>query len=195
MTTKQKLDISRTPQFDFFSGVADKQKATEPKKECSQTGRRFVAPDASAITLGGATLQHHLEQADQKTPMMVASILDEQDWSSFEDRYACTGRPPYAPRNMVGLIFYGIMQGVTSLRSLERLARLELGCMWVSGGIFPDHANIGRFINMHEASLTGDFFDELTRTVLTKTHSSGQCLAGDGTTIEAACSNYNLIKE
>lgn len=127
--------------------------------------------------------------------MLVASILDEQDWSSFEERYACTGRPPYAPRNMVGLILYGIMQGITSLRGLERLARLELGCMWVSGGICPDHANIGRFINMHEASLTGDFFDELTRTVLKKTHSSGQCLAGDGTTIEAACSHYNLIKE
>jgi len=51
---------------------------------------------------------------------------------------------------MMGLILYGVMQGVHSLRDLERLARLDLGCMWVSGGIMPDHANIGRFIVMHE---------------------------------------------
>ncbi len=48
---------------------------------------------------------------------------------------------------------------------------------------------------MHAQSLTGDFFDALAATVLEKTGSSGQGLAGDGTTIEAACSNYNLIKE
>ncbi|WP_425549733.1 transposase [Advenella faeciporci] len=51
------------------------------------------------------------------------------------------------------------MQGVHSLRALERLARLDVGCMWVCGGIAPDHANIGRFITLHEASLTHDFFE------------------------------------
>ena len=33
------------------------------------------------------------------------------------------------------------------------------------------------------------------RSVLSKTNANSHCLAGDGTTIEAACSNYNLIKE
>lgn len=41
-----------------------------------------------------------------------------------------------------------------SLRELERLARLDLGCMWVTGSIAPDHADIGRFIVLHEESLT-----------------------------------------
>lgn len=96
---------------------------------------------------------------------------------------------------MMGLILYGIMQGITSLRTLERLARVDLGCMWVTGGIFPDHAIIGRFINMHSESMTGPFFESLTRTVLKKTDSDGSCLAGDGTVIEAACSSYNLMKQ
>ena len=87
------------------------------------------------------------------------------------------------------------MQGVTSLRALEKLARLDLACMWVSGGIYPDHANIGRFIVMHGESLTGEFFDALARSVFSKTNANSHCLAGDGATIEAACSNYNLIKE
>jgi len=84
-------------------------------------------------------------------------LLDEQDWRIFESRYAASGRAPYAPRAIMGLILYGVMKGVHSLRELERLARLDLGCMWVSGGIMPDHANIGRFIVMHEESLAQDF--------------------------------------
>ena len=95
----------------------------------------------------------------------------------------------------MGLILYGIMQGITSLRTLERLARVDLGCMWVTGGIFPGHAIIGRFINMHSDSTNGAFFESLTRAVLKKTDSDGSCLAGDGTVIEAACSSYNLIKQ
>lgn len=48
---------------------------------------------------------------------------------------------------------------------------------------------------MHNESMTGEFFEGLTRTVLTKTGSGGSCLAGDGTVMEAACSSYNLIKQ
>ena len=60
-----------------------------------------------------------------------------QDWSNFEARYASSGRPPYAPGNMTGLILYGIMEGINSLRGPEQLARLNLGCMWVRGGKYP----------------------------------------------------------
>ncbi len=74
------------------------------------------------------------------------------------DRHAATGRAPYAPRAMLGLILYGIMHGVSSLRALERLARVDLGCMWVTGGITPDHANIRRFICLHEQTLVHGFF-------------------------------------
>jgi hypothetical protein len=51
---------------------------------------------------------------------------------------------------MMGLILCGVMQGVHSLREMERLGRLDLGCMWVTGGIAPDHADIGRFIELHK---------------------------------------------
>ena len=173
----------------------DQPSKPEPTSQGSKSHRHFVAPDPADITVGNVRLEQYLKQADQHTPKIIAEMLDIQDWSTFEARYAYSGRPPYAPRNMMGLILYGIMQGVTSLRALEKLARMDLGCMWVSGGIYPDHANIGRFINMHRESLSGEFFEGLTRSVLKRTNSSGQCLAGDGTTIEAACSNYNLIKE
>ena len=192
--SNQILKLNRATQFDFFSGLASSEACNQPSVN-DYSGRVFISPDPESIYLGSTALRQHLQQAQQTTPFIVADILNSQDWSSFEARYASSGRPPYAPRNMTGLILYGIMQGITSLRGLEQLARLNLGCMWVSGGIYPDHANIGRFINLHSESLTGDFFEALAATVLKKTGSTGQRLAGDGTTIEAACSNYNLVKE
>ncbi|WP_163370509.1 transposase [Endozoicomonas acroporae] len=129
------------------------------------------------------------------TPFAISDLLDEQDWSEFEQSYYSSGRPPYAPRCMAGLILYAIIHGVSSLRAIERMARIDLGCMWVSGGIFPDHANIGRFIIRHEKALNGSFFESLTQSVINRTGSHNHAVAGDGTLIEAACSNYNLIKE
>ncbi|MGI9276748.1 MAG: transposase [Endozoicomonas sp.] len=170
--TSQKLNIDRTPQLNFFSDSSDASTDKQTTLCNSKSGRVFISPDPEGIWLGHSSLRQHLQQAQQKTPFTVASILDSH-WSVFEARYASSGRPPYAPRNMTGLILCGIMSGITSLRGLEELARLNLGCMWVSGGIFPDHANIGRFINMHAQSLTGDFFDSLTVTVLEKTGSTG----------------------
>ncbi|GHA88539.1 hypothetical protein GCM10007159_07440 [Modicisalibacter luteus] len=102
-------------------------------------------------------LEDHLRQAGIRAPFVVAELLDAQDWTPFEERYAATGRAPYAPRAMMGLILYGIMHGVSSLRALERLARVDLGGMCVAGGISPDHANIGRFISLHEQTLTQAF--------------------------------------
>ena len=96
---------------------------------------------------------------------------------------------------MMGLILYGILQGKTSLRELEKLARLDLGCMWVTGGICPDHACIGYFIILHDTSLGDDLFKSLTRKVLRKTNSNGERVAGDGTVIEAAASRYKRLKE
>ena len=192
MATKQKLHIDRTLQLDIFSHASQPKVGNQPEITPCPSPRRFTAPDAETIYLGNSSLKSHLEMAGQKTPIIISQLLDEQNWATFEELYGKSGRPPYAPRAMVGLILYGIMQGVTSLRALERLARLDLGCMWTSGGIFPDHANIGRFINRHAEQLTGSFFEAMVLTVLKKTHSNSDRLAGDGTVIEAACSNYHL---
>ena len=194
MTTKQKLHIDRTLQLDIFTPTAQSEVESKLTNPSHSPQRCFTSPDAETIYLGNTSLKHHLELADQKNPIIIDSLLKEQDWSGFEALYKTTGRPPYAPRCMVGWILYGIMQGTTSLRALERLARVDLGCMWVSGGIFPDHANIGRFINRHAEQLSGSFFESIVKTVLKTTHSKSDRLAGDGTVIEAACSHHHLIK-
>jgi transposase len=194
MSTLPKITPPDDQQFDLFHGLP-----TQSRKPALRTaldsGRRFVTGDPKAIFLGTTPLPDYLKQAGQVAAFTVASLLDEQDWSVFEGRYQATGRAPYSPRLMVGLILYGVMQGVHSLRDLERLGRLDLGCMLITGGIAPDHTNIGRFIVKHEVSLTEDFFESLTGTIVKVTGSDSTRVAGDGTVIEAACSHYKLLKE
>ena len=191
--SRKTVQIDRTPQFNLLGEIPTSN--TEKQLNVSVSGRTFNAPDRHQLFLGMTPLEQYLEQAGLTAPLSTARVLDEQNWSEFESRYAQTGRAPYAPQAMMGLILYGIMQGISSLRRLERFARQDLGCLWITGGVFPDHACIGRFILLHEASFSNGLFESLTRTVLKLTGSDGQCLAGDGTVVEAACSHYKLLRE
>lgn len=194
MSTTCKIPGPDSWQFDLFAEVPTEVPTVQVRKAL-HSERRFLSGDPSRIFVGVVPLERYLRHAGEKTALTVGRLLDELDWKEFEQRYAATGRAPYAPRGMMGLILYGIMQGIHSLRALERLARLDLGCMWVSGGIMPDHAIIGRFITLHDASLTQTFFESLTRLILKACQVSSTCIAGDGTVIEAACSYYKLLKE
>ena len=87
------------------------------------------------------------------------------------------------------------MQGVSSLRGLERLSRLNMGCMWACGGILPDHSVLGRFVQRHGEELREFGVKELTREVLRRTGSDTGSLAGDGTVVQAAASAYRKLSE
>lgn len=154
----------------------------------------FIAPDPQAIRINEASLEHVLRDSGQRAPLKIRAWLAQMNFDEFEAAYDRVGRPPYAPRAVLGIVLSGILQGITSLRDLERFARLDLGCWWVSGGIMPDHSVLGRFIHRHQDLLTESFFDELTRAVLKLTHSGTAVVAGDGTIIEAAASRYRLMR-
>ena len=139
-------------------------------------------------------LKEHLKSSSLGDVFIIDALLNNQDWSDFESAYKPGGRSPYAPKAMVAIILYGLMHGVSSLRKLERMARDSLGCLWLSGGIMPDHSVIGRFIDHHADILTLEFFESLTLTVLRRTHSTVSYTAGDGTVIEAAASRYKTIR-
>ncbi|MGJ0639241.1 transposase [Xenorhabdus bovienii] len=168
---------------------------TRKLEPSAYTKRQFVKAQQLPVLDGSLSLCDYLRQMGERRAFIVAEILDEQDWIPFEHHYASTGRAPYSPRSMMGILLYGIMKGHSSLRALERLARLDLGCIWVSHGITPDHASLGRFIYQHQTVLTGIFFKELTLSVLRRSQSGISCLAGDGTVIEAACSHYHLLTQ
>lgn len=191
--TRTIVKVDRTNQLNLLNDSPPV--VSQKMKKEADTGRTFIAPNRKELFLGMTRMDHHLRQAGLLEPLEVAALLEQLTWHEFEARYAKTGRAPYAPQAMMGVILYGFMQGIHSLRGLERLARQDLGCMWITGGICPDHACLGRFILLHEASFSNGLFKSITRQALAVTKSNGQTLAGDGTIVEAACSYYQLLKE
>ncbi|WP_419610220.1 transposase, partial [Thiolapillus sp.] len=160
-----RIDTSNQPSLFDELPQMESENTTGPEP-ATLSGVVFEDPDPKLIYLNAVRLDQHLYNAGQRGALKVRELLEEMDWLSFEQSYRPGGRSPYAPRAMMGLILYGIMQGVSSLRQLERLARTDLGCMWISGGILPDHSVIGRFIQRHEVRLSGEFFEKLTARVL-----------------------------
>ncbi len=165
--------------------------------ETRSAGKRpkFVKPDPKRLFLGMTRLDAYLENIGATDVLALAKALEALDWTRFEELYAGAGRPSYSPRLMAGLIMYGIAQGRTSLRELEALACRDVGCMWVCGGIQPDHSNIGRFILRHAEAFEGSFFADVTVLALKATGSDASRVAGDGTVIQAAGSRYRTLKK
>ena len=94
---------------------------------CAHGWRAFVAPDRAALRIGAKPLGEYLDDIGQRIPQVLVKVLDNLDWSSFEQEYWGPGRAPYSPRLMAALVMYGLLKGVTSLRGLEELAQVDLG--------------------------------------------------------------------
>lgn len=184
--------IETRPQYGLFEG--DAALAQPPRPPRARSDVRFVDPDPGDIRFGVQRLDEHLRGMGLRDGRVVRALLAGRDWSAFEAHYSAEGRPAYAPRLMAGIVLFGLLRGVSSLRELERLARSDLECMWVSGGITPDHSVLGRFVQRHEAELAEGFFRQVTAEVLRRTGSHTKRLAGDGTTIEAMSSRFALLK-
>jgi transposase len=117
----------------------------------------------------------------------VVNTLKQIDVEMFWEKEDKGGEPPFHPRGMLGLIFYGISLGVFSSRKLEGGCRDHLGFMYVSGHMKPDHATICRFIRDHYEAVV-EVFSQL----LYLGHEQGfidyQEIATDGTKIKGNAS-------
>jgi transposase len=58
---------------------------------------------------------------------------------------ARTGRPGYHPAVRLKLFIYGYLNRVPSSRRLEREAGRNVGAMWLTGRLVPDHKTIADF--------------------------------------------------
>jgi transposase len=184
---RPQVRIAAGDQIPLFAGLPD-------SRSPAPGGVQFERQDPCAIWFAGLRLDEHLRRAGITAPFAVRRLLAAQDWSALRAKYRPGGRRPYDPAAMTGLVLMGLMRGDTSLRQLERLARSDLGVMWVTGGICPDHSVIGRFILLHAAALEGDFLAALTGRVLQATGSDTGTLAGDGTVIAAQASRLGTLK-
>jgi len=56
-----------------------------------------------------------------------------------------TGRPSYHPSVLLKLYIYGYLNRVQSSRRLEREAGRNVGVLWLTGRLVPDHKTIADF--------------------------------------------------
>ena len=154
----------------------------------------FLNPSPRGIWLGCKRLEDHLRECGEAEALIVREFVGGLNWESFENRYQGGGRPAYHPALMVSLILFGLMQGRSSLRGLEKIAQMDVRCWWLTGGLQPDYTAICRFLKLHGEELTASFFEALTREVIHRVGSNGT-LAGDGTVVQAAASRYRRLQQ
>ena len=182
--------IDRSQQKPLFESLPEPEASPAPSRPRPMA---FIEPDPNELCVGNTGLKTHLKQMGIREPFVVRDLLSEIDFDPFKAAYPGGGRAAYGPREMIGILLYGIMQGVTSLRQLERFARVDLGCWWISGGITPDHSILGRFVQRHETLISDVLFGDVVVTTLKWTETTADDLAGDGTVIEAMSSRFGLL--
>lgn len=165
------------------------------EKKRRRSGLEFEDPQPEGILIGSESLREFLEKTEQTAVFRVRKILREVVRESLVSGYRGGGRRPYHPASMLGLVLWGLMEGKTSLRQLEKVARSDVRCWWLTGGIFPDHSVIGRFLNQHAEELTEGFFEKLTRRVVQQLGSGGGTASVDGTLVQAAASRYRRVRK
>lgn len=70
-----------------------------------------------------------------------------------------TGRPMYAPKDLLKLYLYGYMNRVRSSRALEAETKRNLEVIWLLGKLSPDHKTIARFRQQNPTALKNVFRD------------------------------------
>lgn len=146
------------------------------------------------IYVGATRLDTYLTEAGSGWIVSLRAELEKVDFSALTREYTGRGRQPFHPRVMVGLVIYGILLKQWSLRELEGLAVRDVGAWFICGGHQPDHSTVGRFLELHRATLSEEFFASLTRGLVVRLGTQGKVAAIDGTVIEAASSRFRLLK-
>jgi len=71
--------------------------------------------------------------------------LDLAELGFAHTRLAETGRPPYAPGDLLKLYIYGYLNRIRSSRKLEQECGRNVEVMWLVGKLKPDHKTIANF--------------------------------------------------
>ena len=118
----------------------------------------FIHPSPEPLFCGTARLRDDLESRGMTEALRLRELIFASGLSGFFSGYRRLGRRPLPPGVMLGLIYFGIMEGKRSLRDLEDLARFDVRAWWLCGGEQPDHRTLGNFRNRFRELLTEDYF-------------------------------------
>lgn len=103
-----------------------------------------------------------------------------------------TGRPPYAPGDLLKLYVYGYLNLIRSSRRLEREARRNVEVLWLINRVAPAFKTIADFRKDHAAVIVG-VCRAFVRFCREQSLFGAELLAIDGTKIAAVASRKQVI--
>ena len=98
---------------------------------------------------------------------------------------AKTGRPSYVPAQMLSLLLWGFMNGVTSSRQLERATKRSVDVMWLIERLQPDFKTISEFRRKNAEAIPA-LLQECTTWMQQQELVSGELVAIDGSKFRAS---------
>jgi len=93
----------------------------------------------------------------------IRHLIDNKlDLSIFDKRYSNsgTGRKAYAPSVLLKIILLSYSMGTTSSRTMEKLCRVHVTFMALSGFSYPDHSTFAAFVSKLEHEIV-DLFQQV----------------------------------
>ena len=122
----------------------------------------------------------------------IVSLVDGLDVSALEAAYRGGGSPPYPPKMMLALLFYGYVTGTFSSRKLERATYEGIPFIYITGNTHPDHDSSNTF----RQRFLGEM-EELFTQILVRAYALGVLWLGDvsldGTKIHANASKHQAL--
>ena len=126
---------------------------------------------------------------------MIDAFVDTLDLAALgfsKVEAEATGRPPYAPGDLLKLYIYGYLNQIRSSRRLEREARRNVEVLWLISRVTPSFKTIADFRKDHAKALVGvcrSFIGFCRGQALF----GSELLAIDGTKIAAVASRKKVI--
>jgi len=152
--------------------------------------REFITADRNQISLLPPSIEEWLPE--NHLARFVVEVVEELDLSKVYDAYGSTGRPPYDPKLMLSMLFYGYSTGVFSSRKLEQASYDSVAIRFICGNYHPDHDSIATFRKRFLEEL-----DDLFVQILLLAQQMGFAKVGnvnvDGTKMQANASKHHAM--
>lgn len=152
--------------------------------------RDFIRANRHQLSLLPPSIEEWLPE--NHLARFVVEICEELDLSEIYSQYGDSGPPPYDPRMLLGLLFYGYSTGTFSSRKIEAATYDSVAFRFLSGNHHPDHDTIATFRKRFLPQIEGLFVQ-----ILLIARSMGFAKMGkvnvDGTKVQANASKHSAM--
>lgn len=155
-----------------------------------RNNRKFISPNRNQLTFLPPAIEEWLPE--KHLARFVVEITAQLKMDKIYESYGTVGAPPFDPRMLLALIFYGYSTGVFSSRKIEAATYDSVAFRYISGGLHPDHDSIAVFRQRFLAQME-DLFVEILLIAKTMNFVKVGNVNIDGTKVKANASKHSAM--